>query len=113
VTPFKFDRTQVAKSRTATTQIVEAFDAEENVVTRRTTGESSAWRYEGVIENSGGVTAFIGAPIKTTLGEDDAVWDTIVVANDGGDALQITDLSNQSSDEVRFVATVRTVEVAW
>lgn len=83
------------------------------IVARSTTGESSAWRYEGVIENNGGVTAFIGTPIKTTLGEDDAVWDVIVVANDGGDALQITGLSNQSGDAVRFVATVRTVEVAW
>ena len=35
VPPFKFYRTQVAKSRMATTQIVEAFDVEENVVARR------------------------------------------------------------------------------
>lgn len=83
------------------------------IVGRSGAGESSGWRYEGVIENSGGATAFIGTPIKTTLGEDDTVWDVDLIADDANDALVINGLSNQSGDEIRFVATVRTVEVAW
>ncbi len=33
MTPFKFHRTQIAKSRMTTTQIVKAFDVEEDVAT--------------------------------------------------------------------------------
>jgi len=83
------------------------------IVARSTTGESSAWRYQGVIENNGGVTAFIGTPTKTVIGEDDIIWDVDLIADDTNDALVIRGFTNQSSDNVRFVATVRTVEVAW
>ena len=57
--------------------------------------------------------AFIGTPTKTTLGEDDPVWDVDLVADDANDALVIKGFSNSSGDTIRFVATVRTVEVAW
>jgi hypothetical protein len=49
---------------------------------------------------------------KTTLGEDDPVWDVDVVADNVNDALVIKGFSNTSSDTIRFVATVRTVEVS-
>lgn len=68
---------------------------------------------EGVVENSGGMTALIGTPIKTPLGEDDAVWDVAVLADDVNDALAVVGYSNQSGDTIRFVATVRATEVAW
>jgi len=45
-------------------------------------------------------------------------WDRMldllaVVANDANDALAIIGYSNQSGDTIRFVASVRTTEVAW
>jgi hypothetical protein len=83
------------------------------IVARSNAGESSGWRYQGVIENNNGTTAFIGTPAKTTLGEDDPVWDVDLIADDANDALVIKGFTNQSGDQVRFVATVRTVEVAW
>jgi hypothetical protein len=83
------------------------------IVARSNTGETSAWRVEGVVENSGGVTSLIGTPIKTILGEDDVIWDVAVVADDVHDALAIIGYSNQSGDTIRFVASVRTTEVAW
>jgi hypothetical protein len=83
------------------------------IVARSNAGESSGWRYQGVIENINGTTAFIGTPTKTTLGEDDPVWDVDLIVDDAIDALVIKGFTNQSGDTVRFVATVRTVEVAW
>lgn len=83
------------------------------IVARSNTGETSAWRVEGVVENSGGVTSLIGTPIKTTLGEDDVAWDVAVLADDANDALAVVGYSNQSGDTIRFVASVRTTEVAW
>ena len=83
------------------------------IVARSNAGETSAWRVEGVVENSGGTTALIGTPIKTTLGEDDVAWDVAVLADDANDALTVVGYSNQSGDTIRFVATVRTTEVAW
>lgn len=102
---------ELAERLTITTTRTLAFDI--LIVARGTTGESSAWRYEGVIKNNGGVTAFIGTPTKTVLGEDDIVWDVDLIADDTNDALVIKGFTNQSNDNVRFVATVRTVEVAW
>lgn len=83
------------------------------IVARSDAGESSGWRYQGVIENNGGEMSFIGTPTKTILGEDDIVWDVDLIADDANDALVIKGFTNQSGDNVRFVATVRTVEVAW
>ncbi len=99
------DRLTITNTRTLAFDIL--------IVARSDAGESSAWRYEGVIENNRGVTAFIGTPAKTTLGEDDVVWDVDLIADDANDALVIKGFTNQSGDTVRFVATVRTVEVAW
>ncbi len=99
------DRLTITDTRTLAFDIL--------IVARSTTGESSAWRYEGAIKNNGSVTAFIGTPTKTVLGEDDIVWDVDLIADDTHDALVIKGFTNQSGDNVRFVATVRTVEVAW
>lgn len=99
------DRLTITNTRTLAFDIL--------IVARSDAGESSGWRYEGVIENNGGTTTFIGTPTKTTLGEDDVVWDVDLIADDTNDALVIKGFSNQSGDTIRFVATVRTVEVAW
>jgi hypothetical protein len=83
------------------------------IVARSDNAKSSGWRFEGVIENDSGTVRFIGTPVKTTLGEDDPIWDVGLVADDANDALVIKGFSNSSGDTIRFVATVRTVEVAW
>ncbi len=79
---------------------------------RSSGGESAGYRIVGLIENTGGNTAFIGTPTTTVLGEDDASWDVVVIADNTNDALVIQ-ATGGSGDEVRWVATVRTAEVNW
>ncbi len=81
-------------------------------VGRSSGGESAGYRIVGLIENTGGNTAFIGTPTTTVLGEDDASWDVVVIADNTNDALVIQ-ATGGSGDEVRWVATVRTAEVNW
>jgi hypothetical protein len=83
------------------------------IVARSDNAKSSGWRFEGVIENDSGTVRFVGTPVKTTLGEDDPIWDVGLVADEANDALVIKGFSNSSGDTIRFVATARTVEVAW
>jgi hypothetical protein len=71
----------------------------------------AGYQITGVIGNVDGTTAFIGTPLVTTLGENDAAWDVLVVADDTNDALRIQ--VNGGSNIIRWVASVRTVEVAW
>lgn len=67
----------------------------------------------GIIENSSGTTQFIGGPPTTAvLGEDDSTWNVQVIADDTNDALVIL-ITGGSGDDVRWVASVRTVEVNW
>ena len=83
------------------------------IVARTDNGKSSGWRYQGMIESQAAATRFIGTPTKTTLGEDDPAWDVDLVADDTNDALVIKGFSNGTGETIRFVATVRTVEVSW
>jgi hypothetical protein len=60
----------------------------------------------------GGATTFVGGtPAVTVLGEDDAAWDARVVASTTDDSLHIQAMGN--GETIRWVATVRTTEVAW
>jgi hypothetical protein len=80
------------------------------VVGRTEAGESAGYKIQGVIENVGGTTAFVGTPAVTVLGEDDAAWNATVVT-DSTDALKVSVQGN--NETIRWVATVRTSEVAW
>lgn len=82
------------------------------VTGRSTTGKSAGYRAYGVIKNVGGATSLVGAVIPTVLGEDDTTWDVQVLADNANDALLIQ-VKASSSETVRWVATVRAVEVAW
>ncbi len=93
----------IAPTRTLTFDIL--------LVGRTEAGESAGYRIAGVIENVGGTTAFIGAPTITVLGEDDTAWDAQVIIDNNNDALQVYVMGN--GEEIRWVATVRTAEVAW
>jgi hypothetical protein len=54
----------------------------------------------------------IGTPVKTILGEDDAAWDVNLTADDVSDVLRIL-ASGNTSDNIRWVATMRTSEVIY
>jgi hypothetical protein len=97
------DRLTVASGRTMTFDIL--------VVARSDGGASAGYRVEGVIENVGGITSFIGTPAVTELGED-ADWTVAVEDDDTYDALVIK-VTGAGSTNIRWVATVRTAEVAW
>jgi hypothetical protein len=85
-----------------------AFDA--LVVGRTQAGESAGYYIRGVVENLGGTVSFIGIPVVTTLGEDDGAWDVQAVAhNTYGLVIQV----KGNGETIRWVATIRTVEVAW
>jgi hypothetical protein len=96
-------RLTVAAGRTMTFDIL--------VAARSTTGQSAGYHILGVIENDAGTTSLIGAPVITTLGEDVAAWDVIVAADNVNDALAIK-VTGAASTSIRWVATVRTAEVA-
>jgi hypothetical protein len=82
------------------------------VVGRSNTGQSAGYRIQGVIENVGGTTAFIGTPTVTVLGEDNPAWNVSVLADDTNDALSIS-VTGVIVTNVRWVATVETAEVSW
>jgi hypothetical protein len=73
-------------------------------------GSSAGYQVAGVIRNIGGVTAFVGTPVKTVLGENVAGWDVQVEANDAVDAL-VVKVQGSNGTTIRWVASVRTVEV--
>ncbi len=81
------------------------------VVGRTQAGESAGYYIRGVVENVGGTVSFIGAPSVTVLGEDDTAWNVRALASDTYDALFIQVQGN--GETIRWVATVRTVEVSW
>lgn len=83
------------------------------VVARRTDvgGGAGAWRFEGIIDNDSGTTAFIGSPIKIEMGETDAVWDAKVTANDTADSLDV-DVTGEAAKTIRWVVRFNTVEVS-
>ena len=74
-------------------------------------GESAGYRIQGLIENIGGVTALIGTPSVTVLGEDDTAWNVQVLADNTNDALLIEVMGN--SETIRWVASVQTAEVTF
>jgi hypothetical protein len=97
-------RLTVANNRVVTFDIL--------VAARSEFGWSAGYTVQGVIENYLGTTAFVGFPTVTTLGETTPAWDLTVVADDVNDALIIQG-SGSMGETTRWVATVRTAEVAW
>jgi hypothetical protein len=81
------------------------------VAARSTAGESAGYQFRGVIENDAGTTSLLGLPTITTLGQDVIGWDVTVQADDPSDALVIR-VTGAASTTIRWVAVVRTAEVA-
>jgi hypothetical protein len=80
------------------------------VVARSSGGNTAGYQLLGVIENNSGTTSLIGSGVKTVLGEDVSSWDVAVSADDTNDALVVKVAGDTST--IRWVATVRTAEVA-
>lgn len=79
---------------------------------RSQTGTSAGYLIEGVIENVGGTTAFVGTPTVTVLGEDNTAMDATVVADNANDRLAVF-VTGLAGVPIRWVATVRTTEVSF
>jgi hypothetical protein len=99
------ERLTLAPGRTVTFDIL--------VAARSTApaGQAAGYHVRGVIENEGGITAFIGTPTMMPLGEEVAGWDVVVRADDTTDALVI-EVTGADATTIRWVALVRTAEVA-
>ena len=80
------------------------------LVGRSDGGESAGYHMWGVLENVAGTTRSLGDDVSN-LGEDDTLWDAMSLADDVNDALVVVARGN--GETIRWVATVRTVEVAW
>jgi FAD/FMN-containing dehydrogenase len=96
------ERLTIAQGRTVTYDIW--------VVARSNGGESAGYHFWGIIDNVGGTTDFVtdhGGPI----GEDDSQWDATVLSDNTNNALAVEVRGN--GETIRWVAYVRTVEVAW
>ena len=81
------------------------------VVARSSGNTSAAYLIKGAIDNNSGTTSFLNAPIVEVLGEDVSAWDATVQADDTNDAL-VLKVTGAASTTIRWVATVRTTEVA-
>lgn len=81
------------------------------VVARSSGNTSAAYLIRGAIDNNGGTTSFLNAPIVQVLGEDDSAWDATVEADNTNDAL-VLKVTGAASTTIRWVATVRTTEVS-
>ena len=75
-------------------------------------GVSAGYRIQGVIENNGGTTSFIGSSCFGPYWRRCAWVDAGVTADDTNDTLVIQ-VNGAVGATIRWVATVRTAEVAW
>ena len=93
-----------------TTNSTWTYDA---LLTGRTAGGRSAgYQIRGVIENNEGTTALVGSPLLTTLAEDMPEWDATLEADNAKEALVVR-VTGAAATTIRWVATVRTVEVTF
>lgn len=74
-------------------------------------GESAGYHIRTLVENVDGTVRFSGSILLETLAEDDSEW-SVGLAPGHYDDISILVMGNQG-DIVRWVATVRTVEVQW
>ncbi|MBN1535645.1 MAG: hypothetical protein JW908_02850 [Anaerolineales bacterium] len=79
---------------------------------RNAFNQSAGYYFRGVIKNEGGITSFVPSTVMITLGEDNPAWEITISASDAYDAL-IIQVSGAENANIRWVATVRAVEVAW
>jgi hypothetical protein len=80
---------------------------------RASNGNSAAYQLRCAIKNNAGVISFLpGGPGAFVLGEDVASWDATVVT-DSPDQAVVVKVAGAAATSIRWVATVRTVEVTF
>ncbi len=79
---------------------------------RTAAGNSAGYQIRGVIKNNAGTTALVGTPNLLVLGEDVAAWDATAAADNANDALVVR-VTGAAATTIRWIATVRTVEVTY
>lgn len=79
---------------------------------RGTNAASAGYQLRGVIQNNDGITSFLGTPVITTLAETSYAWDATVVADEANKSLAIK-VTGEVESSIRWVASVRTVEVGY
>jgi len=80
------------------------------VAARDNSGNSAAYRFQGVVENIG-AGAVLLSPSGGILHEDVPSWDSALAVS--GSNLVIQALGGTSASPVRWVAVVRTAQVGW
>ena len=82
------------------------------VTGRATTGSSVAYQIRGAIKNTGGTTVLVGSPTITSIAQQIAGVSVSIFAGDANDVL-LVDVTGAASTTIRWVASVRTVEVSF
>jgi hypothetical protein len=73
----------------------------------------NGYQIRGVIKHTtAGVTSLVGAPVQTVLAAEAPAWVVTVEADDANDVLMIK-VTGTTAKTIRWVATVRTVEVVF
>ncbi|HVV74095.1 MAG TPA: hypothetical protein VHI52_21755, partial [Verrucomicrobiae bacterium] len=79
---------------------------------RAANGNSAAFRFLGAIKNNNGALSLLGTPLKNALGQDVPSWDASLAADTPNQDLSLR-VTGQASTSIRWVANVRTTEVAY
>ncbi len=82
------------------------------VTGRAANGTSGSYQLLGEIKNNGGTVSFGSTVKQTILAEDNASWDATAVPDSTAQALEVK-VTGTASTSIRWVATVRTVEVGF
>lgn len=82
------------------------------LIGRRGDGIVAGYQIRGVIHNVAGATTFVGVPAVTVLGDSGSDWTVVLQAHDSTNSLDIL-VTGEAGQTIRWVAVVRTVEVAF
>lgn len=82
------------------------------VTGRAANGDSAAYQFLGAAENKAGISVFVAAYQKNVIAENLAAWDVNLSAPATNGAIVIR-VTGQAATSIRWVASVRTVEVTY
>ena len=81
------------------------------ILARSSIGPSAAYLCRGVIKNVAGRSSFVGPPVMSTIAADEPSWKASI-STDYDSALKIAVVGAENR-EIRWVATVRTLEITF
>lgn len=82
-----------------------------SIVARGSIGHSAGYLCRGIIKSVAGRTAFVSPPVFSTIAADESSW-RAGISTDYDSALKITVVGAENR-EIRWVATVRTLEITF